>query len=83
MRSNHGQERLFVYGTLHPTKAPPEVADVVARMKSVGRGTIQGIRYELESFPAVVSGISGAGLVDGELYVLPEDPRGPQAPRRL
>jgi gamma-glutamylcyclotransferase (GGCT)/AIG2-like uncharacterized protein YtfP len=67
-------DRLFVYGTLHPDRAPSEIAGVVARMTPVGRGTIRGMRYELGSFPAVVFDHRRAGLVEGEVFLLPEDP---------
>ena len=43
-------ERLFVYGTLHPDRAPKEIADIVSHFRRVGHGTIRGVRYELADY---------------------------------
>jgi gamma-glutamylcyclotransferase (GGCT)/AIG2-like uncharacterized protein YtfP len=72
MGTEQNPKHLFIYGTLHPDRAPSEIADVVRNMKPVGRATIRGVRYELDSFPAVIIDAK-AGEVAGEVYVLPND----------
>jgi gamma-glutamylcyclotransferase (GGCT)/AIG2-like uncharacterized protein YtfP len=66
-------ERLFVYGTLHPDRAPKEIADIVSRFRHVGYGTIRGVRYELDDYPAVVLKSRSAEEIPGEIFVLPSD----------
>jgi len=64
-------ERLFVYGTLHPDRAPKEVSDIVRRFRHLGHGTIRGVRYEFSDFPAVVLNARSKQQVPGEVFALP------------
>ena len=64
-------ERLFVYGTLHPDRAPKEISDIVRRFRHLGHGTIRGIRYELNDFPAVILNSRSKEEVPGEVFALP------------
>jgi gamma-glutamylcyclotransferase (GGCT)/AIG2-like uncharacterized protein YtfP len=65
-------ERLFVYGTLHPDRAPVEIADVVQRFVEVGRGTVRGRLFNCGAYPGVVLD-SGAKTVDGMVFAVAED----------
>jgi gamma-glutamylcyclotransferase (GGCT)/AIG2-like uncharacterized protein YtfP len=65
-------EYLFVYGTLRPEYAPEEVADVVRELAIVGEGTIQGVLYDLGSFPGVVLDAHTTRRVSGTVFRLPE-----------
>ena len=65
--------KLFVYGTLHPKKAPPEVRNDVRRLRPEGKGTIRGRLLDLGEYPGVVQ-TRGAGEVSGHVFSLPSDP---------
>ena len=65
-------ELLFIYGTLHPDRAPAEIADVARRLKPIGPATIRGRLYDLGAYPGVVLGESAAETVAGELFAVPE-----------
>jgi gamma-glutamylcyclotransferase (GGCT)/AIG2-like uncharacterized protein YtfP len=56
-------EYLFVYGTLHPERAPAEIADVVGRFAAPRRGTVL-VRLDVERPTAV----------PGTVFLLPDDP---------
>jgi len=45
---------LFVYGTLHPDRAPREIAHAARRLTLVGPATIRGHLYHLGAYPGVV-----------------------------
>ena len=64
--------KLFVYGTLHPSRAPQALQDLVSRFRSCGRGTVKGMLYDFGAYPGVVLDET-AGLVAGEVFLLPED----------
>ena len=66
-------ERLFVYGTLHPDRAPEEIASLVGRFKRVARGTVRGHLYDLSDYPAVVLDPKGP-IVTGEVLLIPSEP---------
>jgi gamma-glutamylcyclotransferase (GGCT)/AIG2-like uncharacterized protein YtfP len=44
---------LFVYGTLKPELAPPEVAAVMRKSKSLGSAVIRGFLYDLGKYPGL------------------------------
>jgi len=66
-------ERLFVYGTLHPDRAPEEIADIVRRFRHLGHGTIRGTRYEFADYPAVILKSHSTEKIPGEIFALPSD----------
>lgn len=66
--------RLFVYGTLLPGRAPAEIADVVDALKPVGKGTIRGKLYNFGDYPGVVLDDKASDEVHGEVFDLPGDP---------
>ena len=65
---------LFIYGTLHPDRAPAAIADTARLLKPFGRATIQGRLYDLGPYPGVVLSDDPANTVSGELFQLPNDP---------
>ncbi|QHN04918.1 gamma-glutamylcyclotransferase [Granulicella sp. WH15] len=65
---------LFVYGTLHPERAPEEIAAAVGKLRPVGQGTIRGKLYDLGEFPAVVVNGGRGQKVSGSVFALPDDP---------
>jgi len=63
---------LFVYGTLHPDRAPEEIRDVVSLLTPIGIGTVQGRLLDLGEYPGLV--LDGElGPVNGEVFALPND----------
>jgi len=63
---------LFVYGTLHPNRAPSEILDAVNQLTLVGPATIQGTLHDLGPYPALT--LTGDQVIPGTLFALPEDP---------
>ena|SRR5437762_9414372 len=45
---------LFVYGTLHPDSAPPEIADVARTLEYVSPATVGGCLHDLGEYPGLV-----------------------------
>ena len=64
---------IFLYGTLLPDHAPAQIAPAVARLRSVGRGQVQGWLYDLGSYPGAVLRKAGPPIY-GEVFELPDDP---------
>ena len=64
---------LFVYGTLHPERAPDEVRHVVAQLSAIGPGTVLGELHDLGEYPALVKQ-GKRQPVRGMLFALPDDP---------
>jgi gamma-glutamylcyclotransferase (GGCT)/AIG2-like uncharacterized protein YtfP len=62
---------LFIYGTLHPDRAPREIADVARRLTSTGCATIRGHRYDLGEYPGVFLDPT-ASPIEGELFTVPD-----------
>ncbi len=65
---------LFIYGTLHPDRAPAEIAPTARLLKFLGKATIQARLYDLGSYPGVHLSANPSDTVPGELFDLPEDP---------
>ncbi len=61
---------LFVYGTLHPDRAPAEIAHAARQFELVGEGAIRARRYEFGRYPAVV--LDEADLTYGHLFRVPQ-----------
>ncbi|HUK25215.1 MAG TPA: gamma-glutamylcyclotransferase family protein [Terriglobales bacterium] len=66
-------EFLFVYGSLLPGLAPPVIAPVMARLRSVGRGLVRGHLFDLGRYPGLVLAERGP-RVHGHVHALPPDP---------
>jgi gamma-glutamylcyclotransferase (GGCT)/AIG2-like uncharacterized protein YtfP len=67
-------DTLFVYGTLHPDRAPAEVASAVKRLKKVGEGAVRGKLVDLGEYPGLLLGNAGRSTVHGSVFLLPSDP---------
>jgi gamma-glutamylcyclotransferase (GGCT)/AIG2-like uncharacterized protein YtfP len=67
------EDRLFVYGTLRPGHAPPEIADAVARLRPIGPGTVRGHLHNLGAYPGLILDAS-APSVPGQVFAVPDAP---------
>jgi gamma-glutamylcyclotransferase (GGCT)/AIG2-like uncharacterized protein YtfP len=65
-------EPLFIYGTLHPDRAPAEIADAARRLTSIGPATICARLYNLGAYPGAVLD-EAAPPIPGELFAVPDD----------
>jgi pyruvate carboxylase len=65
--------KLFVYGTLHPDTAPPEVRKDVRKFRLEGKGTMRGKLLDLGDYPGVLQRRSGQ--VSGHIFSIPPDPK--------
>jgi len=70
--TQHPPDYLFVYGTLHPDRAPAEIADLVFRFEEVGKGTVAGTLYNLGSYPGAVLDEHPTRRVHGTVFRLPQ-----------
>jgi gamma-glutamylcyclotransferase (GGCT)/AIG2-like uncharacterized protein YtfP len=68
-------QHLFVYGTLHPDRAPAEIAPAVRRLTLIGPGTTRGTLYNLGDYPGVVIHPGRNDEVSGTVFALPDDPQ--------
>ena len=69
--SEAGSDYLFVYGTLHPSHAPEELADLVRRFDCIGQGSVAGRLYDLGAYPGAVLDARSAGRIFGTVFRLP------------
>jgi len=65
---------LFVYGTLHPDRAPKEIRSTVNKMVPIGPGTIAGNLHDLGEYPALTLDGKKNHRVQGTVFALPDDP---------
>jgi gamma-glutamylcyclotransferase (GGCT)/AIG2-like uncharacterized protein YtfP len=61
---------LFVYGTLHPDRAPAEIAPTVALLEPRGPASLRGRLLDLGTYPGLI--LPGPDEIRGELFALPE-----------
>jgi gamma-glutamylcyclotransferase (GGCT)/AIG2-like uncharacterized protein YtfP len=66
-------DHLFVYGTLSPRNAPPEIAATVNRLRPVGSASVRGRLYDLGEYPGAVLSEKSRSVVRGEVFELPGD----------
>jgi gamma-glutamylcyclotransferase (GGCT)/AIG2-like uncharacterized protein YtfP len=64
---------LFVYGTLSPRHAPPEIAATVRRLRPVGPASVPGRLYDLGEYPGAILSKSSRSVIRGEVFELPGD----------
>jgi gamma-glutamylcyclotransferase (GGCT)/AIG2-like uncharacterized protein YtfP len=62
---------LFVYGTLNPKIAPPEIRRVVQRMRPVGKALATGTLFDLGEYPGAIFHADDLTTVQGMVYRLP------------
>jgi gamma-glutamylcyclotransferase (GGCT)/AIG2-like uncharacterized protein YtfP len=63
---------LFIYGTLHPDRAPGEIAAVARRLTSIGPATIRARLYKLGAYPGAILD-DAAPPVPGHVFTVPDD----------
>jgi len=61
---------IFVYGTLHPDRAPTQIARVARQLQLLGEGSIGARRYQFRDYPGVV--LDPAGELAGHLFRVPD-----------
>jgi gamma-glutamylcyclotransferase (GGCT)/AIG2-like uncharacterized protein YtfP len=67
------KQPLFVYGTLHPDRAPEEIRAAVAHFHLIGQGTVTGQLLNLGEYPGVIT--TGAqNPIPGTIFAVPGDP---------
>ena len=64
--------RLFVYGTLDPTAAPPVIRPYVVRLNFVGDATVEGYLYDFNRYPGLVLDVAAPPVL-GRVFDLPND----------
>lgn len=69
---NQTENRLFVYGTLHPNRVPRELSALVSRFHSLGKGSVRGHLYDFGRYPGVILDDNGSSI-SGEVFLLPPD----------
>jgi gamma-glutamylcyclotransferase (GGCT)/AIG2-like uncharacterized protein YtfP len=62
---------LFIYGTLHPDRAPREIAPAARRLVPHARGTIRARLYNLGAYPGVILDDT-APPVRGQVFTVPD-----------
>jgi gamma-glutamylcyclotransferase (GGCT)/AIG2-like uncharacterized protein YtfP len=62
---------LFIYGTLHPDRAPSEIAHAARRLTPIGPATIQARLYNLGEYPGAILDPTAAPI-PGELFTIPD-----------
>ena len=65
---------LFVYGTLRPALAPPEMIGAVHQLRPVGPAKLRGRLYDLGQYPGAIPDAASDTFISGEVFELPEDP---------
>jgi gamma-glutamylcyclotransferase (GGCT)/AIG2-like uncharacterized protein YtfP len=65
---------LFVYGTLHPDRAPASILPTVRLLTPVGSATVQGTLYQFAGYPGLLIPGPSPREISGELFALPPDP---------
>ncbi|MGA1983886.1 MAG: gamma-glutamylcyclotransferase family protein [Acidobacteriaceae bacterium] len=62
---------LFIYGMLHPDRAPAEIAAAARRLIPRGPATIRARLYNLGAYPGAVLD-SSAAPISGSLFAVPD-----------
>ena len=62
---------LFIYGTLHPDRAPAEIAAAARRLTPIGPATIRARLYNLGAYPGAILDAT-APAIPGELFTVPD-----------
>ena len=65
---------LFVYGTLQLARVPGEIAQVVSRLRPIGKGYANGVLYDLGEYPGAVLDPDSKSRIAGTVFQLPDDP---------
>jgi gamma-glutamylcyclotransferase (GGCT)/AIG2-like uncharacterized protein YtfP len=64
---------LFIYGTLHPDRAPADIADVARSLDFVSSGTLRGRLYDLGDYPGLIlDDTPDAPTISGDIFAVPD-----------
>jgi len=67
-------DTLFVYGTLHPDRAPAEIANVMMKkLRPLGEGTIRARLHHFREYPAIKMDTEALTKVAGHVFRLSND----------
>jgi len=77
MYPTHMPDHLFVYGTLHPDRAPAEIARAVRRLHTPTPATVLGRLHDLGPYPALRLDTPNPQPIPGTLFTLPEESEAP------
>jgi gamma-glutamylcyclotransferase (GGCT)/AIG2-like uncharacterized protein YtfP len=66
-------EYLFVYGTLRPELAPPDLEGLVQRLPRIGAAYARGHLYDLGKYPGAILDADCDRRIIGEVLELPDD----------
>src|SRR5579863_4590435 len=64
---------IFVYGTLQPGLAPPEIAEAASKLRPVGQGIVYGELLQLNGYPGAVPNPDSKNKITGTVLELPAD----------
>jgi gamma-glutamylcyclotransferase (GGCT)/AIG2-like uncharacterized protein YtfP len=64
-------ERLFVYGTLLPSRVPAELREMLSMLRKVDSGSMPGYLYDFGEFPGAIYDQMTNPRVHGEIFELP------------
>jgi gamma-glutamylcyclotransferase (GGCT)/AIG2-like uncharacterized protein YtfP len=67
-------QHLFIYGTLHPNLAPPEIQPTVRQLTYVTTATIQGAIRQFSGYPGLVLNRPNPQPIPGHVFALPDLP---------
>lgn len=64
---------LFVYGTLRPEAAPPEIAEAARKLEFVSAATVAGRLLQLSEYPGLIlDDAADAPRVPGTIFAVPD-----------
>jgi|SRR5579875_1392761 len=66
-------ELLFIYGTLHPDRAPAEIAGVVRQLAPLGTGTIRARMHRFSEYPAIKIDTKNGSRISGHVFQVPDE----------
>jgi gamma-glutamylcyclotransferase (GGCT)/AIG2-like uncharacterized protein YtfP len=61
----------FLYGTLHPDRAPGELSTVIQRLEFVGAGQVAGLVYDFGEYPGAIPEPLSGEFIRGEVFRVP------------
>jgi gamma-glutamylcyclotransferase (GGCT)/AIG2-like uncharacterized protein YtfP len=66
-------QALFIYGTLHPNRAPAQISATTSQLKHLTAATVTGQLLDLGDYPGFITH-GEQNTIPGDLFQLPEDP---------
>ena len=65
---------LFIYGTLHPDRAPAAIAPVARTLTLIGPATVRGTLLDLGTYPGILLNPNSPTEIPGHHFALPDPP---------